>query len=148
MCSFPGTRLRRLPLTSWSPHFDHDLERGKVGENLLGTFLGDLANGAKFEVKTDYKAWETGNFYIETWQWNWSDKSDIRESGINVTTADWWVFAGPKDNGFIAIRTSDLKDIIRETNPREVEQPITNDYTNASKGRLVKVSDVLRKIGL
>ncbi len=147
--SFHGTRLRQSTLTdSWNPHFDHDLERGKVGENLLDTFLGDLANGAKFEVKTDYLAWETGNFYIETWQWNWSDRSDIRPSGINVTTADWWVFAGPNGNGFIAIRTSDLKDIIRDTDPREVEQPITNDYTNASKGRLVKVSDVLRKIGL
>ena len=137
-----------MQATGYQPYFDHDLERGKVGESLLSTFLSDLAEGAKFEVKTDYLAWKTGNFYIETWQWNWSDKSDIRQSGINVTTADWWVFAGPNGNGFIAIRTSDLKDIIRETNPSKAEQPITNDNTNASEGRLVPVKEVLRKIGL
>jgi hypothetical protein len=132
----------------WQPNFDLDLERGKVGEELLGTFLGALADGAKFEVKTDYRAVETGNFYIETWQYNWSDMSDKRPSGINTTEAEWWVFAGPGLNGFVAIKTADLKDIIRETNPREAQQPITNDTTNGSFGRLVKVQDVLRKIGL
>jgi hypothetical protein len=40
----------------YQPHFDTDLERGKVGEDLLNTFLADLA-GNKFEVKTDYRAW-------------------------------------------------------------------------------------------
>jgi len=61
----------------------------------------------KFEVKTYDRAWKTGNFYIETWQWNWSDKSDIRPSGNQCNaTADWWVFAGPSNNGFVAIRTA------------------------------------------
>lgn len=135
-------------MSGWNPHFDHDLERGKVGEDLLGTFLGDLATGAKFEVKTDYKAWDTGNFYIECQQFNWSDESDLRDSGIRVTEAEWWVFAGPNGNGFIAVRTSDLRDIIAEkfTYPNG-KQSVTNDYTNGSYGYLVKVVDVLKKIG-
>lgn len=131
-----------------NPHFDIDLERGKVGENLLDTFLSDLSNGAKFEVKTDYRAWETGNFYIETWQYRQPDASDKKVSGINVTKADWWVFASPVGSGFVAIKTTDLKDLIREINPRETRQPITNLDTNASIGRLVPVKEVLRKIGL
>ncbi len=132
----------------WNPDFDHDLERGKVGEGLLGTFLSDLVDGAKFEVKTDYRAWDTGNFYIEIQQFNWSDESDLRDSGIRTTKSDWWVFAGPNGNGFIAIRVSDLKALIEETSPRIAKQPITNDFTNGSYGFLVKVVDVLKKIGL
>lgn len=132
----------------YQPHFDNDLERGKVGESLLSTFLGSLGDGAKFEVKTDYRAWETGNFYIETWQYGREDESDARQSGINVTKADWWVFAGPPGSGFIAIKTDDLRDLMRETNPRETRQPRINANTNASKGRLVPIVDVLKKIGL
>jgi hypothetical protein len=132
----------------YQPNFDIDLERGKVGETLLDTFLGSLGEGAKFEVKTDYRAWETGNFYIETWQYRNADQSDKRPSGINVTTAEWWVFAGPSGSGFIAIKTDDLKQIIRDTNPRETGQYVVSDVTNASLGRLVPVREVMKKIGL
>ena len=137
-----------MQATGYQPHFDHDLERGKVGEELLSTFLSDLADGAKFEVKTDYRAWQTGNFYIETWQYSREDESDKRQSGINVTTAEWWVFAGPSKNGFIAIRTQDLKDLMIEINPRETRQPRINGNTNASIGRLVPIKEVMRKVGL
>lgn len=111
--------------------------------------LGDLANGAKFEVKTDYLSHKTGNFYVECQQFGWSDESDLRDSGIRTTEADWWVFAGPSGNGLITIRTSDLREIIAEkfTSPNG-KQRITNDFTNGSYGYLVKVSDVLKKIGI
>jgi hypothetical protein len=135
-------------MSGYQPSFDHDLERGRVGESLLATFLGDLVEGAKFEVKTDYRAKDTGNFYIEIQQFNWSDESDLKDSGIRTTEADWWVFAGPNGKGFISIRTSDLRDLIEDTNPRLAKQPITNDHTNGSYGYLVKVTDVIKKIGL
>jgi hypothetical protein len=134
-------------VSGYQPHFDTDLERGKVGEDLLNTFLADLA-GNKFEVKTDYRAWETGNFYIETWQYRKEDESDKRESGINVTQAEYWCFAGPNKNGFVMIKTEALKELLRETDYRVAKQPITNMNTSASYGRLVPVVDVLRKIGL
>ena len=124
------------------------MERGKVGESLLSTFLSDLEDGAKFEVKTDDLAHKTGNFYIETWQYGREDESDKKKSGINTTKADWWVFAGPSGNGFIAIRTQDLKDLMTETNPRETRQPKINANTNASIGRLVPVKDIIKKAGL
>lgn len=125
----------------FNPHFDVDFARGQVGENLVS----DLA-GMTVEVKTDYRAWDTGNFYIETWQYRAANMSDKRMSGINVTTADYWCFAGPAGRGLIFIKTEDLKQIIRDTNPREVHQPIANDHSNASIGRLVRVSDVMQKI--
>jgi hypothetical protein len=131
----------------YQPHFDTDLERGKVGEDLLNTFLADLG-GNKFEVKTDYRAWETGNFYIETWQYRQPDESDAKLSGINVTQSEYWCFAGPNSNGFVMIKTEAQKELLRATDYRIARQPITNLNTNASIGRLVPVVDVLRKIGL
>jgi len=129
------------------PHFDIDFTRGKVGEDLLATFLADL-QGKKIEVKTDYRVSETGNVYVETWQYSKPDASDKRQSGINITQSDYYCFASPTGQGFIMITTEALKEVIRETQARETRQPIINSHTNASIGRLVKVSDILAKLGL
>jgi hypothetical protein len=133
--------------SGYQPHFDTDLERGKIGEDLLNTFLADMGD-KRFEVKTDYRAWETGNFYIETWQYRQPDESDKKQSGINITQAEYWCFAGPIGVGFIMIKTESLKELMRANEYREVRQPITTLHTNASIGRLVPVIDVLKKIGL
>jgi hypothetical protein len=128
-------------MTEYNPHFDVDFARGLTGENLVK----DLVN-MKIEVKTDFRAWDTGNFYIETWQYRAANMSDKRPSGINVTTADYWCFAGPAGRGLIFIKTEDLKQIIRDTNPREVHQPIANDHSNASIGRLIPVTHIMQKV--
>lgn len=130
---------------NYQPDFDHDFTRGKVGENLVQSFLSALEGGT-IETKTDSRVPETGNVYVETWQW--SDPANIRQSGINTTKADYWCIAAPQGNGFVMITTQALKEVIKETNPPEAKQPIANEKTNASKGRLVKMSDILRKIGL
>lgn len=132
---------------TYEPHFDIDFARGKVGEDLVGTFLADL-QGKKIEVKTDYRACETGNVYVETWQYHKDDASDKKRSGINITQSDYYCFASPEGLGFIMIKTDALKDVIRETRPREVRQSKINAHTNASIGRLVKVRDILIKLGL
>ena len=123
----------------FQPHFDIDFQRGKVGEDSHELFLD-----GKHEVKTDSKTAETGNFYVETWQYN--ENYEI-PSGINVTEADYWVWASPTGEGAIYIKTETLKELMRETNPRETRQPIHNENTNASKGRLVPLNDVLRRLG-
>ena len=129
------------------PHFDFDFARGKIGEDLVETFLNDL-KGKMIEVKTDHRVGETGNVYVETWQYHKPDASDKKQSGINITEAEYFCFASPFGEGFIMVRTDTLKDVIRETNARGTRQPIINNKTNASIGRLVKVSDIMKKIGL
>lgn len=129
------------------PHFDIDFARGLVGEDLANTFLAALA-GKKIEVKTDYRVTETGNVYVETWQYHKEDASDKRQSGINITKADYYCFASPDATGFIMIKTDELKEVIRDTNAKEVRQSRINARTNASIGRLVKVADIMKKIGL
>jgi len=129
------------------PHFDIDFARGKVGEYLVNTFLADL-EGKKIEVKTDYRVTETGNVYVETWQYHKEDASDKKQSGINITKADYYCFASPDAQGFIMIKTDALKEVIKDTNAKQVRQSRINANTNASFGRLVKVADIMKKLGL
>ena len=132
---------------NYQPHFDLDFARGKIGEDLAETFLADLVD-KKIEVKTDYRVGETGNVYVETWQYSKADESDKKQSGINITESDYFCFASPFGQGFIMIKTEALKEVITDTNPREVRQSIINANTNASIGRIIPVVDILAKIGL
>ena len=129
------------------PHFDIDFARGRIGEELTETFLADLADKT-IEVKTDYRINETGNIYVETWQYSLPDASDKRQSGINISKADYWCFASPTAEGFFMVKAEALKRFIRDNNPREVRQPISSEHTNASIGRLIPVKDLLASIGL
>jgi hypothetical protein len=131
----------------YEPRFDVDFTRGLVGEELLETFLADL-QGKKIEVKTDYRVGETGNVYVETWQYSKADESDKKQSGINVSESEYWCFASPTGDGFIMIKASVIKDVITETSPREVRQPVATAHTKASIGRIVPVTDLLTRIGL
>jgi hypothetical protein len=132
---------------TYEPRFDLDFERGKVGEDLVGSFLEAL-EGSRIEVKTDYRVHETGNVYIETWQYRQPDKSDLRQSGINTSEADYWCFASPTGNGFIMVAAETLKGVIRDTNPREVGQPKMSAHSMASVGRIVPITDILKALGL
>lgn len=123
----------------YQPHFDIDYQRGKVGEDSHELFLD-----GKHEVKTDYRTADTGNFYVETKQYN---EGMSALSGINVTESDYWVWASPTGDGAIYIKTDKLKELMREIDPPETRQPVINAHTNASVGRLVPLSQILRKLG-
>jgi hypothetical protein len=131
----------------YEPRFDVDFTRGRVGEELVETFLADLA-GKKIEVKTDYRIGETGNVYVETWQYSKDDASDKYQSGINVSQAEYYCFGSPTGDGFVMVKTSVLKEFISKTQPREARQPIASKETKASIGRLVPLADLLCSIGL
>lgn len=128
-------------MTDYQPDFDIDFRRGVVGERIIGTFLEQLAH-ATFEVKTDYGAWKTGNHYVETHQQR-SDGSWV-PSGINKTKADWWCIAGPKEHGFVAIAVDDLKVLALQAS--KSEQPTRGNRSNPTKGRLVKMRDIVGRV--
>jgi hypothetical protein len=129
------------------PHFDLDLERGKVGESSTEEAYNSLVSG-KVEVKTDYRTHETGNWYVETWSYRQPDAIDKVKSGINVTDSEWWVQASTDGDVLIWIKTDRLKKEMREMNPRETHQPISNSNSKASIGRLVNVKDFLQRVGM
>jgi hypothetical protein len=132
---------------NYEPRFDVDFTRGRVGEELLETFLADL-EGKKIEVKTDYRIGETGNVYVETWQYSEPDASDKKQSGINVSEAEYYCFGSPTGGGFVMVKTSVLKEFISNTQPREARQPISSKETKASIGRLIPLNELLKAIGL
>lgn len=127
----------------YQPHFDLDLQTGEQGEAVVQAGLT-----GKVEVKTDRRAHDTGNLYIEIWQFSKPDRSDKRPSGLAVTEADWWITTTPTGKGFLAIRVDDLKALIKANNYRLVAQPITSAHTNGSLGLLIPVSDITEHIGL
>jgi hypothetical protein len=130
--------------TGFQPDFDIDNRRGAVGESVVGTFLEAMGT-ATVEVKTDSGAWRTGNVYVETWQRpQGSPEGTFVPSGINKSKADWWAFAGPGGHGFIAVDRATLKELAKKA--REAEQPIHSNRTNQTKGRLVRVSDIVAAI--
>ena len=131
----------------YEPRFDVDFTRGRVGEELVETFLADLI-GKKVEVKTDYRIGETGNVYVETWQYSKPDASDRYQSGINVSEAEYYCFGSPTGDGFVMVKTSVLKEFISNTQPREARQTIASKETKASIGRLIPLANLLSSIGL
>mgnify|MGYP004399495047 CR=1 FL=1 len=61
-------------------NFDIDLLRGLNGE----VEVLDILTG-KLEVKTDFKAYKTGNLAIEI-------ECNGKPSGLTTTEANWWIF--------------------------------------------------------
>jgi hypothetical protein len=129
----------------YQPKFDHDFTRGKVGENLVDTFLHALEGGS-IEVKTDYRVAETGNFYIEFEQWGRSGQR--KPSGIMTTEATYWVLASPDGKNGVFVETEWLRDLLERVGFTTAEQPIADGNTNASSGYLVPAQFLYRRMKL
>lgn len=130
----------------YAPDFDIDVKRGEIGEDTTASILAQIDT---VEVKTDYRASETGNVYIEVWSYRKPDKSDLKKSGLSTSKANWWSFASPNGNGLVIIRTEDLRDLVRENYTRfKVLQPIASNKTSASIGVALPMRLITERIGL
>jgi hypothetical protein len=129
------------------PWFDADFTRGKVGENLVDTFLYALEGGT-IEVKTDYQVTKTGKFYIEFEQW--SKGRAPKPSGISTTRSTHWVLASPTGIGGVLVETSWLRRLIFEGDNifTTGSQSIANDKTNGSTGYLIPAKHVYEQLSL
>ncbi|HEY7823360.1 MAG TPA: hypothetical protein VIG24_11020 [Acidimicrobiia bacterium] len=125
--------------TGYNPDFDVDLRTGALGEHLVGTFWEELQRTGTVEVKVDRGAWRTGNHYVEVHQW---DGERWKPSGLSTTKAEWWAVVSPSGQGFVVVRTSLLRELVRDAEMRT--QPIKSERTNASAGRLVKMDVLVR----
>lgn len=127
--------------SEYQPDFDHDFRRGKVGEDLVDSFLGRL-QGSTVETKTDYRAWDTGNLYIETQQ---EIRGEWVDSGLAISKSDFYCFAGPSGVGFITIATPDLIDVVL-TSGRKVHMARSSPTSRDTRGFLIKVTDVVERV--
>jgi hypothetical protein len=101
-------------------------------------------SGSLIEVKTDYRAHETGNVYVETHQYPQGQREQHELSGINLSEADWYVFAGPNNTGFIAIKKEELMRLVIEAPRAEIAS--ANINSNQTRGRLVRIQDIIATI--
>ena len=127
---------------TYQPDFDMDLAFGQIGEQLVKAGLT-----GKVEVKTDRRVHETGNIYVETYQFSKTDRSDQRPSGINTTKAEYWAIATSKGIGFVIVKTDELRRLIKANEYRRASQPIVSAKTNGSTGVLVPIQDLFKHIG-
>lgn len=70
------------------PDWDHDFRRGQQGELFVAEIVRGLKDGT-VETKTDDRAIDTGNLYIEA---ECLRQGEYRPSGINDTKAEVWMF--------------------------------------------------------
>lgn len=126
--------------------FKADLEFGQQSEREISSFLDDLSDGA-FEVKTD--RYRNGRMVVETDQ----NPRGIRDSngeqvwnksGINVTTAKWWVYVFSPGQGFVMIDVERLKRYLRANRARfnESTKISLGGEDNPARGFLLMADDV------
>ena len=126
--------------------FKKDLSFGHQGEDLITGFLDSLSAGS-FEVKTD--RYRNGRMVVETNQNPKAIKDNNNEpiwvpSGINVTTAKWWVYVFALDGSFVMVDTSRLKRYLRMNNKKfneSTKKPLGGS-DNPARGFLLMANDV------
>jgi hypothetical protein len=126
--------------------FKADLAFGVQSEKEIESFLDDLSNGA-FEVKTD--RYRNGRMVVETDQNPRgildSDGNRVwHKSGINVTTAKWWVYVFSPSQGFVVIDVERLKRYLRSNKHRfnEASKISLGGPDNPARGFLLMAEDV------
>lgn len=134
--------------------FSSDLQYGEKGESLFVSFIESLQNSL-VEVKTD--RYRNGKMVVETHQCPGAVKDENglyvwKPSGINVTTAKWWVYIYGVENGsFVTVPVIRLKRYLK-SRPSvfcEIKKRIfAEESDNPSKGYLLtphQVMDMLYK---
>jgi hypothetical protein len=126
--------------------FKADLEFGQQSEKEISSFLDDLSDGA-FEVKTD--RYRNGRMVVETDQnprgiRNQDGEPIWHKSGINVTTAKWWVYVFSPGQGFVMIDVDRLKRYLRANKNKfnESTKIPLGGANNPAKGFLLMADDV------
>lgn len=106
--------------------FEEDL---KLGQEIEGEFAKVLLSaGNDVEVKSDKRAHQTGNIYVEL-------TFKGKPSGINTSRATWWVYE--MQGRFLVIRREDLL-VLVERAIAEKRTRRGGDY-NMTTGALVPV---------
>lgn len=127
-----------------APDFLKDLKFGEQGEELIAKFIGDIASG-DIEVKTD--RYRNGKMVIETEQWPGRrctpDGKEIWTlSGINVTTAKWWVYQYHFDGAFVIVATDRIKRYLRKRSSTITKTVFASLSDNPAKGFLLLPAQV------
>lgn len=129
--------------------FNRDLAFGEQAEESIKRFLQSVLGGS-IEVKCD--RYRNGKMVVETQQHRrYSDRrtdasSFWYESGINVTTADWWVYMYSLNEAFIAVSVPRLRRYLRYHRSKyndHTKRIFAETSDNPSRGWLLLPDDVM-----
>lgn len=94
----------------YEPRFDIDYERDRQGELFVHDIIR-LLQTESVEVKTDERAKDTGNVYVE---YECLRGGEYVKSGLATTDADAWVFVLEKGDLAVFVSTLMLRELARE----------------------------------
>ena len=112
--------------------FRYDLKIGNEFENKLG----DILNNRKIEVKTDFRALETGNLFVEV-------SSRGKKSGITKSESDYYAFIISMD--YIIFVDKDVLKAITERF-RAKRGVVRGGDKNTSEGVLVPIRSITSEV--
>lgn len=127
--------------TGRQPDFDLDMAIGRVGE-LWVRNIREVLECGRLEVKTDLKALQTGNLYVE---YECRRKAGQAPSGLAETKAEAWVFLLHPEPLAIVVGVDVLRAVCRElyrvtngngTHPYRREE---TDGSHPTKGVIVPI---------
>lgn len=127
--------------------FTKDLEYGLKGESLISEFLKNLSDG-NFEVKSD--RYRNGRMVVETQQNPRAAKNALGDplwldSGINITTARWWVYIYAPEGAFVVVSVERLKRFLRANGGKYTEETKVSfgGSDNPARGFLLQPNEVM-----
>lgn len=128
--------------------FASDLAFGEAGESFVKEFYRSVIQGSA-EIKTD--RYRNGRMVIETNQnpQNAVDEKGIRVwklSGINVTTAQWWIYVYAIEQSMAIVSVQRLKKYLksnRELFNENTKVVFARNSDNPAKGFLVEPEQVM-----
>lgn len=128
-----GKRVR-MRANRAEPHFDIDLEYGKLGERHVDEVLREIACGnGRVEVKR--KSVPDEWFYVET-HCDYGRRGQYWASGILNTKADTWAIVMGDTGKTIIVPTPLLRQMLDDPSSQDKEE---RDGNNPTRGRLVSL---------
>lgn len=127
--------------------FDLDLEIGELAEGIVRDMLTRrqiVPGRIRFEIKREFKTQETGNLFFEIESWG-------RESGLQITKADWYVidFAGHGDSCMLFLEVRYLIPLLEKCLKNGTARIVKGGDKNkqgekTSTGMLISVKDFIK----
>ena len=142
---------KEFDIASKSFDFAKDLEYGQTGEESILNFYNSVIQGSA-EIKTD--RYRNGRMVVET---NQNPKNKVDElgqriwdlSGINVTTAKWWIYIYCLNHSIVVVSVERLKKYLRSHKDKFNEQNkviFAQNSDNPAKGFLIEPHDVIKML--
>lgn len=145
------TYRKEFDIPQNSFNFQDDLKFGHLGEKFVTDFYNHVIQGSA-EIKTD--RYRNGRMAIETNQ-NPRRETDVfgypvwKLSGINVTTATWWIYIYCLHQSLVVVSVARMKNYLRKNRHlfnEQTKKMFAAKSDNPAKGFLLEPAQVMEML--